>query len=211
MGAVVGYSLAGIEFLNADFAIVERVKFINCFGNGLVFGTRNPRQKNGAFQNGVLGCVARDNVFENCVRGLLPQYASATAPSGITGSVIQIGSSLHGVIENNLILNPGGPAIDIFNGEGAMIRHNTTVGAALTLIGASPVNATFYQQTIGTIRSDFGLLNCAIEDNFFDRCGGILLSGNMGANFLNDNIPTPGPIGCTIRGNRSGSRPDEPR
>lgn len=201
-GATYGYSLAGIEFLNVDFAIVERVKFVNCFGNGLVFGTQNPRQKNGAFQNGVRGCRARDNVFENCVRGLLPQYATAAAPSGITGSVIQIGSSLDGVIENNLILTPGGPAIDIFNAEGASIKHNSIIGASVTAVGASPLNATFYQQSIGTIRSDFGLVNCSIEDNFFDKCGGILLNGYMGLNFFNDNIPTTGPVGCTIKGNK---------
>lgn len=195
----VGYSLAGFEVLNVDFVRVTNVKFVKCFGNGLVFGTQDPRQKNGVYQNGLRGCVAEDNWFEEVCRGLLPQYSSTTSPGGLTGSVIQAGSTLAVSIRNNTCIKPGGPFLDIFNGDGAVIDGNIVDGFSYTPGGHSPLAAALFQQTVGTIRSDFGLARSWIVNN---RCHGIILNGNMSANFFNGNTPTPGPKNCTVAGNK---------
>ncbi|QIG68651.1 pectin lyase fold domain-containing protein [Rhizobium phage RHph_TM3_3_14B] len=198
----VGFSLAGFEVLNVDFVRVFNCKFVKCYGNGVVFGTQNPRQLNGSFQNGLRGCVAENNVFEECVRGLLPQYATTTSPDGLAGSVMQAGSTYGCVIKNNLVTNPGGPFLNIFNSEEAMVVGNTIKGQGTTPVGSHPTTDMIFQQPVGMIKSDFGLLNSTIADNLFVNSGGILLLGNMGSGFFNDNIPTAGPINCVIRGNR---------
>ncbi|QIG70417.1 putative tail fiber protein [Rhizobium phage RHph_N28_2] len=206
-GQFAGFSLAGFEVLNVDFVRVFNCKFVKCFGNGLVFGTQNPRQLNGSFQNGLRGCVAENNVFEDCICGLLPQYATTTSPNGLAGSVIQAGSTYGCVIKNNLVTNPGGPFLNIFNSEEATVIGNTIKGQGITPVGSHPTADMSFQQPVGMLKSDFGLLNCTIADNHFINIGGILLLGNMGSGFFNDNIPTTGPVNCAIRGNRIISPP----
>jgi hypothetical protein len=66
----------------------------------------------------------------------------------------------------------------------------------LTPVGASPDSSIFYQQTVGSIRSDFGLIDCTVKDVEFYNCGGIYDFGNMTQFFQNGNVRTPGPQGC---------------
>lgn len=199
-----GRTLAAVEIMNADYTKIRRNHIIKAFGNALVASTADPLLiESHGYNNGTRHPIIEDNVMEDCVRGLLPQYGYGyvTRPAGITGSVIQIGSCHGGRVKNNHVLRPGGPFLDIFNCQGLEVCDNYIYGVGTTPIGSSPFNAEIYQQSVGTIHSDFGLDSCFIERNFFYHTGGIILNGNMTENFFNGNLRTPGPINCRVRDN----------
>lgn len=199
--ATAGYSLAAVEFMNVDYSHVRRCRIYRAFGNGVAISTYDPRLTVSGVTNGIEFCIVEQNFFEECVRGLLPQYKGANAPDGITGTVIQIGSAVGCMLRDNYVLYPGGPFIDAFNASECQFTGNMIIGTGTTPVGASPVNAILYQQTMGTIRSDFGMRNCVISGNTFRNSGGIFLTGNMSPNFFNGNTPTPGPQNCDISNN----------
>lgn len=199
--ATAGYSLAAVEFMNVDYSHVRRCRIYRAFGNGVAISTYDPRLTVSGVTNGIEFCIVEQNFFEECVRGLLPQYKGANAPDGITGTVIQIGSAVGCMLRDNYVLYPGGPFIDAFNASECQFTGNMIIGTGTTPVGASPTNAILYQQTIGTIRSDFGMRNCTISGNTFRNSGGIFLTGNMSPNFFNGNTPTPGPQNCDISNN----------
>ncbi|MFY3334533.1 glycosyl hydrolase family 28-related protein [Achromobacter xylosoxidans] len=199
--ATAGYSLAAVEFMNVDYSHVRRCRIYRAFGNGVAISTYDPRLNIDGISNALEYCVVENNFFDQCLQGVLPQYKSSVAPDGITGSVIQIGSGLGCSVRQNYCYRPGGPFLDVFNCDACMFVENVVESVGNTPVGASPLNATLMQQTIGTIHSDFGLRNCVISGNTFRHTGGIFLSGYMLPNFFNGNVPTPGPQGCIVTDN----------
>lgn len=197
IAAKVGYSLAGIEIMNVDNASVERVEIIGAYGNGCVISSADPRafDANGV-RVGVSNPVMREMVFTDCLRGLLPQYNGPQTPDGITGTVIQVGAAVGGSLRDIVITRPSGPAIDRFNCLGLVVENILVDGYGLYPVGASPTSSVRFQQCVGAIRSDFGLIDCVVRDVVFRGIGGIFDTGNPLAFFQNAGIPTPGPNGC---------------
>lgn len=199
-----GRSLAGVEFLNVDYGVIENNIIIGAFGNGAVISTVDPRLFNDTeLPNGVRNPIIEGNIFVDCVRGPLPQYGSTEYPDGITGSVLQIGSAHGGRIHKNYCIRPGGPFSDTFNCQGTEITENYIEGGSVTQIGASSAQGAARHQNTGTIHSDFGLSDVNISDNVFIDTGGIDLDGYMGnTSFFNGYTRTPGPQRCTIERNK---------
>lgn len=197
-GGSYGRSLAAFENLNVDYCTCRRLRVLGAFGNGLVHGTSDPRLFNDAGQNnGLRNPIMEDIVFIGCVRGVLPQYGSVDRPLGITGDCMQIGSCLGGRISRIYVLNPGGPAIDIFNVSGLTIEDVYVEGFGVTPSGAKTTTGTPVQQIIGGIHSDFGCVNVSFRRITFNGSGGFLLGGNMSnVNPFNGNTRTPGPQYC---------------
>ncbi len=182
-GSTAGFSLAGVELMNIDDAFIRRCRFIGCFGNGAVISTVDPRQTVNGVQNGVRNPCIDDNRFENCIRGVLPQY-------GIAGDCIQIGAAYGGGARRNIALNCSGPFLDFFNCTALAVTDNFVSGFNLTPVGPG--------QGKGFIRSDFGLTSCDISRNVFQGCGGIFLSGSMTSTYFTGGVATPGPQSTTI-------------
>ncbi|MND97221.1 Pectate lyase superfamily protein [compost metagenome] len=199
-----GRSLAGIEIMNVDYATVKGNIIIGAYGNGAVIATSDPLLINASgYPNGVRNPIIEDNFFIDCVRGPLPQYGSSDFPDGISGSVLQIGSAHGGRIHKNYCIRPGGPFSDTFNCQGTEISDNYIEGGSITPIGASTLPGAARHQNVGTIRSDFGLLDVDITDNIFIDTGGIDLHGQMtNTGFFNGYTRTPGPQRCNISGNK---------
>jgi hypothetical protein len=178
-GTTFGRNLCAIECQNVDDVRFSRLRIVRAFGNALVSASIDP-----GVEAAVTGALTEDCIFDECVRGTLPQY------DDITGSVIQYGAMIGGEIRGCDFNQSGGPAVDIFNCHGTRVHHNTLRGVGDTPIGTD--------QTVNSIHSDFGLVNCTIDHNVLSDAGCILLSGIMLPVFFNDNEPTPGPLGCTI-------------
>lgn len=193
-----GYSLAGIEIMNVDDAAIENVEILGAYGNGACITSADPRlyDSNGV-RVGVYNPVMRNVQFRDCLRGLLPQYWGDLTPDGITGTVIQVGASVGGNLTDILIERPSGPAIDRFNCESLVCQNIIVNGYGLYPVGCSNTSATPFQQAVGTIRSDFGMIDCTLKDVKFINTGGIFDIGNPVSFFQNGNIPTPGPQRCT--------------
>lgn len=193
-----GYSLAAVEIMNVDDASIERVEIIGAYGNGAVISSADPRlvDANGV-RVAISNPVMRDLVFRDCLRGLLPQYWGDLTPDGITGTVIQVGASVGGVLSDIVIERPSGPAIDRFNCQGLVVERILVDGYGLYPVGASNTSTQPYQQMVGAIRSDFGMIDCTLRDVTFLNCGGVFDIGNPVAFFQTGNIPTPGPQRCT--------------
>ncbi len=186
-----GYNLAGVEIMNVDDAFIRNCKFLGCYGNGAIIESQDPRQFVNGFQNGVRNPRISNNVFINCIRGVLPQYT-------VTGDVAQIGAAYGGSFDHNTSLGGGGVFFDFFNCIGTHVTDNVVYGHAYSAIGAN--------QGKNFIHSDFGLVDCVIARNVFYGTGGIFLTGRMytddSGNFsVTGGVPTPGPKGCTIEDN----------
>lgn len=193
-----GYSLAAVEIMNVDDASIERVEIIGAYGNGAVISSADPRLfDENDVRVGISNPVMRDVVFRDCLRGLLPQYWGELTPDGITGTVIQVGASLGGVISDIVIERPSGPAIDRFNCQGLVVERVLVDGYGIYPVGASYTSDQPFQQIVGAVRSDFGLIDCTLRDVTFRNCGGVYDVGNPVAFFQTGNIPTPGPQRCT--------------
>jgi hypothetical protein len=198
-----GHSLAGIEIMNVDDASIQRVEVLGAYGNGAVISTADPRiYDGGGARVGIRNPIMRDLKLTDCLRGLLPQYWGPLTPDGITGTAIQVGSCVGGVISDILIERPSGPAIDRFNCRGLSMERITVDGFGMFPVGASMSSKTPFQQLVGGIRSDFGLIDCTLRDVNFINTGGILDTGSPTAFFQNAETPTPGPSGCTYDGIR---------
>lgn len=193
-----GYSLAAVEIMNVDDAAIENIEILGAYGNGAVISSADPRlvDTNGA-RIAISNPVMRNLIFRDCLRGLLPQYFGDLTPDGITGTVIQVGASVGGVISDITIERPSGPAIDRFNCKSLVVERILIDGYGMYPVGASPSSNQPYQQMVGAIRSDFGMIDCTLRDVTFINCGGIFDIGNPVSFFQNGNIPTPGPQRCT--------------
>lgn len=181
-GATGGYNLAGIEIQDVHRPRVERVRVINSYGKGVIFGTTDPGRE-AALEDGAL----QDVIFEGCVRGVLPQY-------GITGGVVEIGAMVGGTIRQVTITNPGGPAFECFNVRNALfdgIQIDGWSGAAI---------ATTQAGHIGAFHSDFGIEDCIFRNYISTNAGGLYINGAPVATFFDDFVSTPGPNGCIFDG-----------
>jgi hypothetical protein len=183
-----GTNLCAIEYQNVHNAGVIRIKVIKACGNAIVSGSIDPTMK-----GAVRGAWIQDCIFESCLTAPLPQY------NNITGSVIQYGAMRGGIIKGCTFLDSGGPAIDIFNCEGTIIDGNYFQGGSRKSLDQS--------QTVNSIHSDFGLINCIIKNNIMKSAGPIMLDGMMtplqGYTYVNPNPPAgiPGPNGCILQNN----------
>lgn len=183
-----GYSSCAIEFQNVHRARCSRLEIIGAFGNGIVSASIDPK-----VERSVEGAIIEDCIFIGCVRGRLKQY------SGIVGSVIQYGAMRGGVVRDCRFDASGGPAVDFFNCEGTTIEDNLFVGGQLIPKIEPYLSAP--DQTINSINSDFGLINCSIVRNTFRNAGVIFLNGRMIEDDLTSKRATPGPQSCTISDN----------
>jgi len=183
-----GTNLCAIEYQNVHNAGAIRVKVIKACGNAIVSGSIDP-----TMPGAVKGAWIKDCIFDSCLTAPLPQY------NDITGSIIQYGAMKGGIIRDCMFINSGGPAIDVFNCEGTVIESNYFQGGERKSPDAS--------QTVNSIHSDFGLVNCIIKNNIMEQAGPIILGGMMtpleGYTYVSPNPPagTPGPNGCIIQGN----------
>lgn len=178
-----GWNACGIELQDVDFGVVSAVKIKAAAGNAIVMSSVDPGM-HAATQGGeIIG-----NWLEDCCRVALTSYG------GNTGSVIQYGAMKLGRVEGNYILRPGNPWLDIFNCEGTQVRGNYCEG----MLAATLSTSTY----VGYIHSDFGLVNCTIENNVSKDSGGIAVLGMGRPQYENDFLSTAGPIDTTIVGNK---------
>ncbi|TCR64699.1 right-handed parallel beta-helix repeat-containing protein [Bosea sp. BK604] len=198
-----GRSLSAIETLGIDnFAAIGN-KIYDAYGNGIVAGTVDPRayDENGV-RVGAQNPIIEGNEFYGCLRGVLPQYATALAPAGITGSVIQVGSCIDGRVSNNYCKNASGPFLDRFNDPGLKVFGNRVEGFGLYPVGAHPDSRVGFHQHVGMVRSDFGMSDHDVVNNTFIGTGGVFDSGAMTEFFQTGQVRTPGPRRGRYIGNR---------
>jgi hypothetical protein len=177
--------MCGIEMLNVDHGFVERVYFLKCFGNGCTITSANASEP-----FGIANPKIKDCVFDTCVQGILPQYI-------VTGDAIQVNSTFGGEISGNLLLNTGGPGMDIQGSQGLSIHDNMFWGPG----GVYPAGTPQASQQRNGIHSAFGCIGCTIHHNVFYFAGPILMNGEMAPSSNNSFVPTPGPTNCIISDN----------
>ncbi len=139
--------------------------------------------------------------ISECTRAPLPSYKSVTAPDGITGTTVQIGAAFN--MEVRIAgTKPGGPFFDMFNVQGGFLDFYvegllyTPLGYGFAAAGAG----TIFQQSAGSVRSDFGMRAVTVRGTS-KNAGPVRFSGSMSGGvtyFLNGGIPTPGPEDCVF-------------
>lgn len=194
-----GYSLAAWEIMDVDDVEFHNIEVLGAYGNGLVASSSNPLLYDTQGRRvGIRNPQFRNIDLIDCLRGVLPQYWSPWAPGGITGTGIQIGACLDGLVDNVRMERLSGPAWDLFNCKNLRIQNVTIRDFGTYSVGASNNHAYPFQQMVGGLRSDFGLIDCHFENWTFDGIGGVFCVGNQDIFFQNGGVPTVGPTGCTF-------------
>ncbi len=194
-----GHSLAAWEEMDVDDVEFHDIEVLGAYGNGLVASSSNPVLYDTSGRRvGIRNPIFKNIDLIDCLRGLLPQYWSPWAPAGISGTGIQIGSCVDGLLDNIRMERLSGPAFDLFNCKNLRAQNVTIRDFGLYSVGASNNHAYPFQQMVGGLRSDFGLIDCQFENWTFDGVGGVLCLGSQDVFFQNGGVPTIGPTGCTF-------------